>query len=118
MGVVLGNGDGTFKKPVHYHAGSNDSTWSFAAGDFNSDGKTAFIDWYFKDWPHGRTFATLLGNGDGTFQWETPVKLPDNMEDLGIVPGDFNSDGLLDFIMLPAWRHSVLHSEVAASWQS
>jgi hypothetical protein len=42
------------------------------------------------------------GNGNGTFQPETAVNLPDNIKDLGIVPGDFNSDGLLDFIMLPA----------------
>jgi hypothetical protein len=102
IGVVLGNGDGTFKKPLYYRAGSNDSSWAFAAGDFNSDGKTDFIVWYFKNWPRGLTFAILLGNGDGTFQSETAVNLPDNIEDLGIVPGDFNSDGLLDFIMLPA----------------
>jgi hypothetical protein len=38
IGVVLGNGDGTFKKPVYYHAGSDYSTWAFTAGDFNSDG--------------------------------------------------------------------------------
>jgi hypothetical protein len=43
-----------------------------------------------------------LGNGDGTFQPETAVNLPDNIEDLGIVSGDFNSDGLLDFVMLNA----------------
>jgi hypothetical protein len=58
--------------------------------------------WYFKSWPRGLTFAILLGNGDGTFQKETTVSLPDNIEDLAIVPGDFNSDGLLDFVMLNA----------------
>ena len=36
------------------------------------------------------------------FQPETAVNLPDNIEDLGIVSGDFNSDGLLDFVMLNA----------------
>jgi hypothetical protein len=49
MVVLLGNGDGTFKKPVYYRAGSNDSAWVFAAGDLNSDGKTDFIVWYFKN---------------------------------------------------------------------
>ncbi|HXM20638.1 MAG TPA: VCBS repeat-containing protein [Terriglobales bacterium] len=101
MGVVLGNGDGTFKKPVYYHAGSSDTTWAFTAGDFNSDGKTDFIDWYFKDGFSNPTFAILKGKGDGTFERETAVKLPGNIEELGIVPGDFNSDGLLDFIMIP-----------------
>jgi hypothetical protein len=103
IGVLLGNGDGTFKKPVYYRAGSpDDSNWAFTAGDFNSDGKTDFIDWYFKNGVQNPTLAILLGNGDGTFQPETAVNLPDNIEELAIVPGDFNSDGLLDFIMLPA----------------
>jgi hypothetical protein len=47
-------------------------------------------------------FAILLGNRDATFQPETAVNLPDKIEDLGIVAGDFNSDGLLDFVMLNA----------------
>jgi hypothetical protein len=101
IGVLLGNGDGTFKKPVYYHAGNNYSTWAFAAGDFNSDGKTDFIDWHITNGVSG-VFAILLGNGDGTFKKETTVKLPDNIEDLAIVPGDFNSDGLLDFVMVNA----------------
>jgi hypothetical protein len=101
IGVLLGNGDGTFKKPVYYHAGNNYSTWAFAAGDFNSDGKTDFIVWHITNGVNG-VFAILLGNGDGTFQKETTVSLPDNIEDSAIVPGDFNSDGLLDFVMLNA----------------
>jgi FG-GAP-like repeat len=101
IGVMLGNGDGTFKKPVYYHAGTNYSTWAFTAGDFNSDGKTDFIVWYFTVPPYHPYFAILKGNGDGTFQDETTVKFPDTFEELGIVAGDFNSDGLLDFVMLP-----------------
>jgi hypothetical protein len=102
IGVMLGNGDGTFKKPVYYHAGTNYSTWAFTAGDFNSDGKTDFVVWYFTLNPHYKPFfAILKGNGDGTFQHETTVKFPDTFEELGIVAGDFNSDGLLDFVMLP-----------------
>jgi hypothetical protein len=101
IGVLLGNGDGTFKKPVYYHAGNNYSTWAFAAGDFNSDGKTDFIVWYLTTPPEHLHFAILLGNGDGTFQKETSVSLPDNIEDVAMVPGDFSSDGLLDFATLP-----------------
>jgi hypothetical protein len=101
IGIVLGNGDGTFKKPVYDHAGNNYSAWAFAAGDFNSDGKMDFIEWHFKNGVRDRAFAILLGNGDGIFQQETVVPLPANIEDYGIVTGDFNSDGLLDFVTLP-----------------
>ena len=58
--------------------------------------------WHITTMVYVSVFAILLGNGDGTFQKETTVNLPDNIEDLAIVPGDFNSDGLLDFIMLNA----------------
>jgi FG-GAP-like repeat len=74
---------------------------TFTAGDFNSDGATDFIVWYFTAPPYHPFFAILKGNGDGTFQHETTVKFPDTFEELGIVAGDFNSDGLLDFVMLP-----------------
>jgi hypothetical protein len=42
----------------------------------------------------------FLGNGDGTFQPKKVINFPGqpyNAEE-GIVPADFNSDGLLDFI--------------------
>lgn len=100
IGVLLGNGDGTFKKPTFYHTGTNYCTWAFTAGDFNSDGNTDFIAWYCT-LPFKGHFVILLGNGDGTFQPPTKIALPDNVSDLGIVPGDFNSDGLLDFVMRP-----------------
>jgi hypothetical protein len=99
--VLLGNGDGTFKKPtslvVHPYSGA----FSFAAGDFNSDGNTDLIANYLTS-SNGKQSETdlFLGNGDGTFQPKKIINLigqPYNAED-GIVPADFNSDGLLDFI--------------------
>jgi hypothetical protein len=62
--VALGNGDGTFKKPksivVHPYQGS----FSFAAGDFNSDGKTDLMANYFVSNNSLRSEADLfLGNG-------------------------------------------------------
>ena len=101
IGVVLGNGDGTFQEPVYYHAGTTDCIWPFATGDFNSDGNTDFIDWYCTNPPFKSHFATLLGNGNGTLQKQTAVFLPGLIEDVGIVAGDWNSDGLLDFVMIP-----------------
>jgi hypothetical protein len=100
--ILLGNGDGTFKKPtsivVHPYSGN----FSIAVGDFNSDGKTDLIANYFTSGNFNQSETDLfLGNGDGTFQPKKVIKLPGEPfynAEIGIVPADFNSDGLLDFI--------------------
>ena len=95
--VLLGNGDGTFKKPVSYPIKNGLYSFSFAAGDFNSDGNTDLVVSYITF--NSSVFELLLGKGDGTFQKPKSVNLHAvyNAEE-GIVVGDFNSDGLLDFI--------------------
>jgi FG-GAP-like repeat len=97
VGILLGNGDGTFQKPVFYAAGY-DGAFTFATGDFNSDGKT---DLAISHYTFDEQFWTLLGNGDGTFQPKQVMKhLPGAcVGELGIEVGDFNSDGLLDFVL-------------------
>ncbi len=100
IGVLLGNGDGTFQKVVYYATGFRDGL-SFAAGDFRSDGKTDLI--VSTPGQSGAEFEVFWGNGDGTFQKAKRISLPDNFGgQIGLVPGDFNSDGLLDFVMVNA----------------
>lgn len=101
--VALGNGDGTFKTPISLTVPAYEGNFSFAVGDFNSDGKTDVIANYFTSSEQNRTETDLfLGNGDGTFQKKKIVILPGepfyNAEN-GIAAADFNSDGLLDFIV-------------------
>ncbi len=96
IGVLLGDGDGTFQAPVYYDAGQK-VDFTFTAGDFRSRGITDLI---VSHDGFDFNFYAMYGNGDGTFQKEKQIQLPggpDNGE-LGIVVGDFNSDGLLDFI--------------------
>jgi hypothetical protein len=99
--IALGNGDGTFKKPTSLAVPGQFGVFSFTAGDFNSDGKTDLMTNYFVS--NGRTETDLyLGNGDGTFRKKKIIKLPGNPyynAENGIVTADFNSDGLLDFIL-------------------
>ncbi len=107
IGIVLGNGDGTFQHPVYYTTGFGaGNEFSFAVGDFNSDGKTDLIastpagtsDIYSADFEN--EFVVLWGKGDGTFQKATKISLPQNSGgEIGILSGDFNSDGLLDFVL-------------------
>ena len=62
VGVLLGNGDGTFQTMVSYKTGANSA--SVAVGDFNGDGKPDLAVANY-----GSTnVSVLLGNGDGTFQ--------------------------------------------------
>ncbi len=98
--VLLGNGDGTFKKPVAIPIQNGIYGFSFAAGDFNSDGKTDLVANYLISDTQSE-FALFLGNGDGTFRHKKLIQIGGGPHegDLGIVPADFNSDGLLDFII-------------------
>jgi hypothetical protein len=101
VGVMLGNGDGTFQNPAYYLAdNSGYGEFTFAIGDINSDSHPDLLvsEYPFVGNPPPQ-FVVFLGNGDGTFQSPqitnvTTTQLPE----YGITVGDFNSDGLLDFV--------------------
>jgi len=101
IGVMLGNGDGTFQPPIFYTTDDlNGGQFTFAVGDINSDGKPDLLVSEYQDYKHPQLVA-LLGNGDGTFQTPQIIGIPlGPLPELGITVGDFNSDGLLDFIYL------------------
>jgi hypothetical protein len=103
--VLLGNGDGTFQKPLIFTlpkviAGQVSQTATgVAVGDFNRDGKldlvvTAFASLF--DASKGYV-DVLLGNGDGTFTVAstTPIN-SDNPSSVAVA--DFNGDGNLDVV--------------------
>lgn len=66
LGVLLGNGDGTFQPAVGYDAGGT-GAWSVAVADVNGDGKPDLVIAI----AFSNMVAVLLGNGDGTFQGAT-----------------------------------------------
>ena len=93
--VLLGNGDGTFQQPLEYPI-TPAEPYTLATGDFNSDGNTDVI---VSNGGNAMQFLIFLGNGDGTFQAQQVVNLPEGWNgEGGITAGDFNSDGLLDFM--------------------
>lgn len=72
VGVMLGNGDGTFQSAVIYDAGGTYSD-GIAVADVNGDGKPDVI--VVSQYPTGGqggqmdgVVSVLLGNGDGTFR--------------------------------------------------
>src|SRR5205814_7192434 len=63
VGVLLGNGDGSFQPVMNFDTGGSFPE-SIAVGDFNGDGKPDVAVAHFKT----NNVTVLLGNGDGTFQ--------------------------------------------------
>jgi len=97
LGVLLGNGDGTFQAPVTYAAGP--IPWFVTVADVNGDGRLdALVPascWCGRD----AEISVLLGNGDGTFG---PVVTYDSggMDTLSLTVSDVNGDGKPDLLAL------------------
>lgn len=94
--VELGNGDGTFRPPIHTPVTATPYLSSMAVGDFNGDGKVDVA--VVGSNAEGSFLETYLGNGDGTFS--PPVASPEASSAIGNFPltGDVNHDGNLDLI--------------------
>ncbi len=89
VSVLLGNGDGTFQRPVDYAVGV--LPIAMVAGDFTGNGK---LDIAVACQDGGSSL--LLGNGDGTFQPQ--VTFDAGTQLVRLVAGDFNGDGMLDLV--------------------
>lgn len=88
VGVLLGNGDGTFKNVKVYSSGGSGG-YAVGLGDFNGDGKPDVVI------VNTASVAVLLGNGDGTFQAAILTATP-NSGGGQLALADFNGDGKLD----------------------
>jgi len=101
--VMLGNGDGTFQKPVGYPA--NQGTSWLATGVLTTSGN---VDIAVAN-RFGKFATVMLGNGDGTFQKSRVV--PTSAAPSFIAIGDFDGDQAPDLIVTDAPSISVLPSE-------
>jgi hypothetical protein len=90
VGVLLGNGDGTFQ-PVETYASNWSNVNSVVVADVNGDGKPDLL-------LAGGAVIVLLGNGDGTFQ---PAKIYGSLANTisqALAVADVNGDGRLDVV--------------------
>jgi hypothetical protein len=106
VGVLLGNGDGTFQRAVNYGSGGH-SAFSVAVADVNGDGKFDLLVTsecnIGKGCPHG-VVGVLLGNGDGTFQTAVTYDSGGSIA-WSLAVGDFNGDGKPDVAVADDWAN-------------
>src|SRR5437016_1683065 len=93
MGVLLGNGDGTFQPVVNYGLGSNPD--SVAIGDFNGDGKLDLAVANSGGYGNPASMKLLLGNGNGSFQPALEFVGAGSPNPSSLAVGDFIGHGRL-----------------------
>ncbi|MEO5335842.1 MAG: FG-GAP-like repeat-containing protein [Magnetospirillum sp. WYHS-4] len=96
VGVLLGNGDGTFAAHVDYTAhgsgGTPNEPYAVSLDDVNNDGA---IDIVTANHEVG-TVSVLKGNGNGTFQAATQYSTGIGSNPIDVAVADFNGDGKVD----------------------
>lgn len=110
LGVLLGNGNGTFQAAVTYDTGGIEAKW-LAVADVNGDGRTDVV--VANCGPSGAascgagSLGVLLGKGDGTF---LPVVTYDTGGDFpnSVAVADVNDDGKRDVLVVNSFSLGVL----------
>jgi hypothetical protein len=96
--VLLGNPDGTFEAGIVTSVPGDFVVYSMAVGDLNSDGKLDVVVTEQGINSDINAAATLLGNGDGTFQAPVAYAAPTSASGT-IAVADLNGDGFLDVVV-------------------
>jgi hypothetical protein len=101
VSVMLGNGDGSFQRPVSYSTGEKDAGF-VAIGDINGDGNLDLVvtnaDCQISGCRNYGSISILLGNGNGTFQ-PAYTFFSGGDDPYDIVIADVNNDGKLDLVV-------------------
>jgi uncharacterized protein (TIGR03437 family) len=99
VGIMLGNGDGTFQAMTTFPVGSN-PRW-IGAADFNGDGNLDLVTTN----THTANVSVLLGDGKGSFQAQIATTTGPRPA-FGVI-ADFNGDGKLDLAITGSGQQGV-----------
>src|SRR5438067_5212358 len=100
VGVLMGNGDGTFQPYLDYPTAYG--PYSVAVADFNGDGKADLATANYAS--GGFSVSVLMGNGDGSFQPHMDYGTGGSRS---IVASDFNADGKPDLAAADTFSSTV-----------
>ncbi len=102
VGVLLGNGDGTFQPAVAYRSGGGQA-WSVAVADVNGDGNADLVVANYDD----NLLGVLLGNGDGTFQPAVAYSSGGSGGSIALAVADVNGDHKPDLLVAISSNNTV-----------
>jgi hypothetical protein len=102
VSVLLGRGDGTFRKAIVSSTGPDTGPYSIAVADFNLDGVPDVVTANYRS----SNASVLLGIGNGTF--EEPLDSGfTGLNAYGVAVGFFDDDNKPDFATANASSNNV-----------
>jgi hypothetical protein len=104
VGVLLGQGNGTFANVMIYSTGSQSTPWWVALGDVNNDNRMDIISAN----TGSNSIGVLLGTGNGTFVIGAMYSTGGRSRPYTVTIADFNNDNRSDLAIANSGTNNVL----------